>query len=139
FAPRVTVPLHWDSFLGVTPSASLLATRYGAQLDGFNVLSVPIWRTAGEFSIDIRPPAFERIWERPRSKWKHTIEPQFVYKYVTGVNDFARFILIDENDTLTDTNEIQYGVTQHLYHRTENGSRDFISWSLLQKYFFDPT
>src|SRR5262249_36374008 len=57
-----------------------------------------------------------------------------------GVNDFSRIIRIDEYDTLTDTNEIQYSVTQHLYRRAQNGeTQDLISWSLLQKYFFDPT
>ena len=45
------------------------------------------------------------------TKWKHVIEPEIVYSYVNGVNDFARFIRFDEDETLTDTNEIEYGFT----------------------------
>lgn len=140
FAPRMTIPLHWGPYLGVTSTYSLLATGYGAQLNGLNVVDTPAWRTVGEFSMDIRPPTLERVWQRSHSKWKHTIEPQFVYNYATGVNDFARFIRIDEDDTISDTNEMQYSVTQRLYRSTEaGGSQEVLSWSLLQKYFFDPT
>jgi LPS-assembly protein len=56
------------------------------------------------------------------------------------MDDFARFVRFDENETLTDTNEVEYGITQRLYHRTDSGdSEELITWSLTQKYFFDPT
>jgi LPS-assembly protein len=62
------------------------------------------------------------------------------YRYVTGVNNFADFIRYDSNATLTDTNEVEYGVTQHLY--VKQGSEqpvDFLAWTLVQKHYFDPT
>ncbi|HEY1865588.1 MAG TPA: hypothetical protein VGG55_00860, partial [Candidatus Acidoferrales bacterium] len=66
--------------------------------------------------------------------------PEIVYNYVTGVNDFSRFIRIDQDDTITDTNEIEYSVTQRLFRRKAAGnSEEFASWTLLQKYYFDPT
>ena len=126
FAPRMTIPLHLGDFLGVTSTYSVQSTLYGAQLNGFNVVDQATWRTVGELSVDIRPPSFERVWERPHSKWKHTIEPRLVYNYVTGVNDFARFIRIDEDDTISDTNELQYSVTQRLYHKTDAGSKEVL-------------
>ncbi len=140
FAPRVTIPLHWKSWLNVTPSYTYLATRYGVQENAGAIVDQPTWRTVGEFSVDLRPPTLERIWVRPHSKWKHTIEPQIVYNYSTGVNDFARFIRIDQDDTITDTNELQYGITQRLYRKNSAGDiQELASWSLLQKYYFDPT
>ena len=34
---------------------------------------------------------------------------------MTGVNNFADFIRFDSDSTLTDTNEIEYGVTQRFF------------------------
>ena len=140
FAPRVTVPLHWGPWLNVTPTYTLLSTRYGSQLNGDTVVNVPVWRTVGEFGLDLRPPTLERVWTTPTAKWKHTIEPEIVYNYVTGMNDFARFIRIDQDDTITDTNEVQYSITQRLFYRNGSGaSQEVASWTLLQTYYFDPT
>jgi LPS-assembly protein len=140
FAPRVTLPLHWGPWLGVTPTYTFSTMRYGDQVTNGAVAGVPLWRNAGELSVDLRPAAFERVWQTRGSKWKHTIEPAIVYNYVTGVNDFSRFIRIDQDDTITDTNEIEYSVTQRLFRRKAAGtSEEFASWTLLQKYYFDPT
>jgi LPS-assembly protein len=140
FAPRVTIPLHWKSWLGVTSTYSFLATRYGVQQNGSTIVDAPAWRKLGEFRLDLRPPSLERVWERPQSKWKHTIEPRITYTYAIGKNDFTRFIRIDEDDTITNTNEIEYSITQRLFRRTASGaSQELASWSLLQKYYFDPT
>jgi LPS-assembly protein len=90
--------------------------------------------------LDVRPPSFDRVWGASGTKWKHVIEPDIVYNYVTGVNDFSRFIRFDEDETLTDTNEIEYGITQRLYRRKVDGNtEELVSWRLVQKYFFDPT
>ena len=92
--------------------------------------------------MDLRPAALERIWQGAHAKWKHTIEPDIVYNYVTGVNDFTRFIRIDQDDTISDTNEVQYSITQRLFRRRggdASATEEFASWTLLQKYYFDPT
>ena len=68
------------------------------------------------------------------------IEPELTYRYVTGIENFSRFIRFDENDTLTNTNEIEYGVTQRLYRKTAAGqAEEFLSWTIAQKHYFDPT
>jgi len=140
FAPNVTIPLRWGPWLGVTPSFTLRSTRYGTQLENNGTFGPAFVRTTEEFSLDLRPPAFARVWERPASKWKHDIEPDVVYRYVTGVNDFGRFIRFDEDETLTDTNEIEYSLTQRLYRRNgESDAEELVSWRVAQKYFFDPT
>ena len=56
------------------------------------------------------------------------------------MDDFQQTIRFDEDETLTDTNELQYGITQRLYRRTDTGeTEELVSWRLTQKYFFDPT
>ncbi len=140
-APTVTVPLHWGPWLDVTSMFTLRSTHYGGQLQNGNYLGEGFFRTTEEFSVDVRPPTLERIWRGSKTKWKHVIEPEFSYHLVNGVNDFPRFIRFDEDETLTDTNEIEYGVTQRLYRRSsdDEDAQELISWRVVQKYFFDPT
>lgn len=140
FAPRVTVPLHWGPWLGLTTSFTYRITDYGAQLQNGVVVNDSLLRRTSELSVDLRLPTLERIYQTKNSKWKHTIEPTLSYRYVSGINDFGRFVRFDEDDTLTDTNEIEYGVTNRLYRRTADGSpKEFITWRVVQKYYFDPT
>jgi LPS-assembly protein len=148
FAPRVTVPLHFGYWFGVTTSAAFRTTSYGDSLDSAgNISNASIKRNTGEFSVDLRPPTLERYFESPsskkdksRRKYKHTIEPAITYRYVTGVNHFADFIRFDTNATLTDTSEIEYGFTQRLYRKTgDDQPEELLSWRIVQKHYFDPT
>jgi len=143
FAPKVTLPLHLGDWLGVTTSATFRTTYYGDSLSAVSTLSgESITRNTGEFAVELRPPTLERFFDRPRTRrrYKHTIEPTVSYRYVTGVNNFADFIRFDSNSTLTDTNELEYGFTQHLYVKNgDDQPLDFLSWSVVQKHYFDPT
>ncbi len=143
FAPKVTVPFHFGDWLGVTTSATFRTTYYGNSLSSVTTLSgESITRNTGELSVELRPPTLERFFDRPRTRhrYKHTVEPFLTYNYVTGVNDFARFIRFDSDATLTDTSEIQYGLTQHLYIKSgDDQPVDFLSWNLVQKHYFDTT
>lgn len=139
-APNVAIPLHFGPWLGITPSFTLRSTRYSGQEASGAFLNTPLVRTTEEFTVDLRPPAFERVWSSGDSAWKHVVEPRVQYRYVNGVNQFGRFLLFDDDDTLTDTNEMEYGVTQRLFHREATGSaNEFASWELKQKYYLDPT
>jgi LPS-assembly protein len=148
FAPRATVPVHFGPWLGVTTSAAFRATRYGDALNSAGLVSgTSISRHTGEITVDLRPPALERFFDRAslekdksHRRYKHTIEPAFTYRYVTGVNNFADFIRFDSNATITDTNEIQYGFTQRLFLKEGDGQpEELLSWSIFQKHYFDPT
>ncbi len=138
--PRVVVPLRWGPWLGVTTSYTARVTSYGAQLMNGVVVDDPTHRITGELNVDLRPPTLERIWGNSGSKWKHTIDPEIEYNYVRGVNQFDRFIRYDDDETLTDTNEFMYSITQRLFRRKGDGQADeLVSWKIAQKYYFDPT
>jgi LPS-assembly protein len=140
FAPSVTLPLRWGPWLGVTPSFTLRSTHYGGEFQNGDFVDHGFFRTTEEVSVDLRPPTLERVWGGSDTKWKHVIEPDIVYRYVTGVDDFQQFIRFDEDETLTDTNEVEYGITQRLYRRSGTGeAEELVSWRLVQKYFIDPT
>jgi len=148
FAPRVTVPLHLGYWLGVTTSAAFRTTSYGESLDpAGNVGVASIKRNTGEFTVELRPPTFERFFDRTslkkdktRHRYKHTIEPALTYRYVTGVNRFADFIHFDSDATLSNTSEVEYGITQRLFRKDGDGQpQELISWRIVQKHYFDPT
>jgi LPS-assembly protein len=139
-SPRITVPLHWGPYLGVTSTFAFRATRYGAQLVSGSVSASPVLRMTGELTVDVRLPSLARIYQSGDTKWKHSVEPVLVYRRVTGVNDFGRFIRFDSDETLTDTNEIEYGITNRIYRKAASGSaEEIITWRLVQKHYFDPT
>ena len=76
--------------------------------------------------MELRPPHLERVFDKEflGRKWKHVIEPRAVYRFVTGVNNFANVLKFDERDILTDTHEVEYGFVTRLYaKRTSNRRR----------------
>jgi len=154
FAPRVTVPFHFGPWLSATSTAAFRTTYYGDSLvPGSGATSPPvlsnrsITRNDGEFRLDFRLPMLERYFGgRPLkttqtiTRFKHTIEPQVTYRYITGIDDFPQFIRFDADATLSNTNEIEYGITQRFWMKSgENQPQELISWRLVQKRFFDPT
>jgi LPS-assembly protein len=140
-APSLTMPWRWGPWLGLTPTFVVRETHYGAQQTPTGaILNTGLNRTTEEVTVDIRPPAFAREWGSRSSRWEHAIEPQIVYRDVNGVDDYPKFIPFDQDETLTDTNEIEYSITQRLFHRSGGDSASqLVSWQLAQKYYFDPT
>jgi LPS-assembly protein len=139
-APSVTIPLHFGPWLDVTSNFTFRSTSYGGRMENNTYVPLGLLRNTEELSIDIRLPVLERIWDEGEEKWKHTIEPYITYRYVAGVEDFAQILRFDQDDTLTDTNEIEYGITQRLFRRIgEDGAEEVVTWRLAEKYFFDPT
>jgi LPS-assembly protein len=148
FAPRLTVPLHFGPWLNATGTAAFRTTYYGDSLASPGTLANrTVTRNDGEFAVDFRFPALERFFVRqskdsskPRRKYKHTIEPELRYRYVTGIDHFSQFIRFDADATLANTNEIQYGITQRLWVKEgEDQPQELASWRLMQKHYFDPT
>jgi len=81
-------------------------------------------RSDAEVEADLRAPVVERTFDSPGvekffdgNDVKHTIEPELTYRYVTGVNNFLSALRFDDVDIVSDTNELEYGVTQRLFLR----------------------
>ncbi|HEX3819647.1 MAG TPA: LPS assembly protein LptD [Candidatus Sulfotelmatobacter sp.] len=83
-------------------------------------------RKSLEGSVEMRPPAIDRIFDREifGHKWKHVVEPRIVYDYVTGVGDFDRVLRFDERDILSDTNEVEYAVVNRLYAKRTSPEKE---------------
>jgi LPS-assembly protein len=148
FAPRVTLPLHFGPWLSATTTAAFRTTYYGASLTPAGAVSTQsLTRNDGEFTFDLRLPTLERVFEpissdksKPRKRYKHTIEPHITYRDITGINNFFQFIRFDADATRTNTNEVEYGVTQRFWTKSgDDQPQELLSWRLVQKHYFDPT
>jgi LPS-assembly protein len=87
-------------------------------------LTEPVNRSSLEMKVVIQPPAIERTFQVPASLRKlfgpevrHTIEPEITWRNVHGIDNFLSILRFDDNDIDSDTDELEYGATQHLYFR----------------------
>jgi LPS-assembly protein len=179
--PEISYPFSADGW-HLRASAGVRDTLYSrsraTQSDpGAVPVELPngINRADAELELEMRAPVVERTFDSAGVEkmlghdLKHTIEPEFTYRYVGGVNNFLNVLRFDDVDVVSDTNELEYGATQRLFlrplkerhcavteesvqrdqektrdpdHASEKkpsgcGDREWISWRLTQKYFFD--
>ncbi len=128
FYPELMIPLH-TKYFNFTFTGGGRVTRYS---DSFNdmrqVVGNSIVRKDGEFTFDVRPVALAKNFyaKDNQFRFRHVIEPYLTYRLVKGIDNFARIIRFDYVDTITDTNEIEFGVTNRFYTRkyTEAVSSD---------------
>jgi LPS-assembly protein len=159
--PRLMLPLHaggWD----LVPAVALRDTSYSIsqkpdlsdlRLGVPTISHSPLNRVDAEASLDLRAPVLTRDFVLPglNRMVRHVIEPEFTYRYVGGIgNQGRRVLLIDTSDIATDTNEIGYSITQRFYARPLHErvcaegescppqSRQWASWQIAQKFFLDP-
>jgi LPS-assembly protein len=134
FRPELVLPLHFDGW-NVLASAAVRETFYNKSrfvprsgVYGPNAtpteLNNSLNRANSDLRLDIRPPVFERTFTVPEkfqrllgSQVRHTIEPQIIYRDIRGINNFLGVLRFDDVDLASDTNEIDYAFTQHLYFR----------------------
>ncbi|MFL6253431.1 MAG: LPS-assembly protein LptD [Pyrinomonadaceae bacterium] len=120
FKPTATLPLDLNGW-GVTLTAGLRATYYSNSIDPVTRLVLPkdVVRGYGEFSLDVRPPALARNFQRGDGQFwfRHVIEPYLTYRNISGISNFHDIIRFDETEAVADTNEIEYGVTNRFFLR----------------------
>jgi LPS-assembly protein len=148
FYPRLTLRLPSISGFSLTPSMGVRETYYGAQISEVTpsgTINRDLNRKYADLNVDLRMPVLERDFS---STWlgtfQHAVEPFAAYRLIRGIEDFDRIIRFDEQDAIADTNEIEYGIVNRIFkeHQTGAGTQEksqFMSFSLRQKYYLDPT
>ena len=167
FYPRASLPLHFDGWT-FRPEAAFRETWYGKSQYPATLEQIPVLRSDGtsrndvEAGFELRPAALERDFSSPWLKHllgadvRHTIEPAVSYRYVAGINNFRQILRFDQTDVASNTNELEYGLTQRLFLRhlpqhpckgdealgpdvlCGGGTRDWVTWRVAQKYYFEP-
>ncbi|HUO61626.1 MAG TPA: LPS assembly protein LptD [Candidatus Acidoferrales bacterium] len=129
--PHLALPLSWNGW-DLRSEVAVRNTFYSQSQNWppYSPSGVPrdatLNRGTVEGTVEFRPPALAKVFEGEvhGRKLKHVIEPRVTYHYVTGVNQFQQTIRFDERDILTDTNELEYGITQRVYARRRESRPD---------------
>ena len=117
--PQVSIPFNFK-YLTLTATAGTRVTYYSNSFNSLRtVIGRDIIRKYGEFELDIRPVALARNFYGKNNafRFRHVIEPYLTYRLVEGVNNFKKLIRFDYTDTETDTNELEFGLTNRFYTR----------------------
>jgi len=153
-APHITSALHLWHF-DLVPSVGIDEAFYGqsqaqntavSQQVGYvayQVVGGKLLTSARDFSADLIFPSLARVFNKKTifgDKLKHVIEPRATYRYVTGIgSDFNRVVRADETDLLTDTNELEFSLTNRIYAKRGNSVNEIFTWELKQKRYFNRT
>jgi LPS-assembly protein len=139
--PTITTAFRWRGF-SLLPSFTMHETAYSQRFAGNAVANSFLTRSAPEVNVDFVMPTVERIFNRKTflgDKLKHVIEPRASYKYVSGVKRFDDVLRFDTIDLLSDTSEVELGITNRLYAKRGDTVTEILTWEVFQKRFFDPT
>jgi LPS-assembly protein len=146
--PRLTMRLPTFKGFSIMPSVGVRETYYGAQLSGgtpTDVVNQSLHRRYADVNIELRMPVLERDFVSARfGGFQHRVEPFVLYRRIYGIRDLDKTIRFDEEDAIADTNEVEYGIINRLFRNkhTDTGTKgryEFMSFGLIQKYYFDPT
>ena len=143
FAPHVSTAFHWKG-INLVPTFGIRETSYGSSVGPTGTfVSQNVLRNSRDFTADLIFPSLERVFKAPTwmgDKVKHVIEPRVTYKNVSGIDNFGQIIRFDDTDILSDTNQVEFSLTNRLLTKDKNGTvTDFLSWELAYERYFDPT
>ena len=133
-SPYLSLPTFFHGWT-FRPEVGVRETYYTQRLQGGGEVAVgkaindPINRNVFSASMEIRPPTASKIFDRKLFGYvmKHTIEPQVIYRYQTGIDNFSQIIRFDQRDILADTNEVEYGVVNRLFAKKTKSSPSVFS------------
>jgi LPS-assembly protein len=125
YSQRQSLSTSWINVPPRNPGDKLSSTPASA-ITVTDVVDQYINRKAAKGSAELRPPALQRVFDHPvfGAKLKHVVEPAVVYRKVSGIDNFADILRFDLRDVLSDTNEVEYGITQRLYAKRISPPQD---------------
>ena len=127
--PSFEVPVIRSSAFNWTHQFGVRETLYTHSLHPY-VEQNSLNRFVFDYETQFSGPTFEKDY----GTWRHVIEPSITYRYTTGAQRFRETIVVDDVDLITNTNEVEYALTNRFISKYE-----FLSWRVAQKVFFDPT
>ncbi len=119
FHPQVILPFN-TKYFNFTATAGGRVTYYSNSFNDMRrVGGDSLIRKYGEFEFDVRPVALAKNYygKNDSFKFRHVIEPYATYRYVKGIDNFRNIIRFDHTDTVTDTNEVEFGIINRIYTR----------------------
>ncbi|RPI27639.1 MAG: LPS-assembly protein LptD [Acidobacteria bacterium] len=146
--PRAYVSIPLFQGLRATPLLGVRETFYTDSLvptesGGLSVSRDGLHRNYVEMAVNLEGWGLSKVYRsKSGSGWKHTIEPTMRYRYLHGVDEFDQIIRFDENDTVVNTNEVEYNLFNRFFvkRKVDGGmtNHEWLSIRIGQKYFADP-
>ncbi len=127
--PAVEIPILRSSSFDWSQRIGVRETVYTHSRQE-QVLGNAINRFSYDYTSRFTGPQIERDF----GGWKHVIEPSIDYRYITKADRFRTTIIVDDVDLVTNTNEIDYGITNRFFT-----NREVFAWTISQRYYFDPS
>jgi len=146
--PVVRVPFTRWPFLTLDASLAWRATYWTESLDA-NRMQVDESLTRQYFDFQTRAtgPTVNRIWDTPGSgfaqKWKHVIEPSFMFQRVTPIDTFDQIVKFEGTDfAVGRVTRLGYALTNRLYAKPQEGGatatpREIVNVAISQSYYTD--
>lgn len=106
------------------------------------IVDEPLHLYYNMLNANLKGPTFIKIFETPKNKYKHVIEPEINFRYSTQVDDelVKRQVKVDFSDR-PPYSYIGFGFTTSLLKKSKEGEafpKDILSYSVSQSYYFDP-
>jgi len=136
-------PFNKLSFMAINTSLQWRNTFWSDSLDPTDLttrINNPIGRSFFEMAANVNGPSFVKIWDSPRSRFKHTIEPFLQLTHRTPIDNYSRIIKNEYVDQIPgEATSYTYGSSTRLYaKRTDAGTaavaREIVSASIQQTY-----
>lgn len=156
-SPILSLPIKTIPWLKINPEIGYRYTLYDHQVPvdekgkpdpSADLLKDRLTRKYFFSTVEFIGPSFSRIFETPRNfyspKFKHLIEPQFSYNFISSVDNVNSVPYYDYGDTVLEVNEVRYGLVNRLFSKrkvTDEGqavSHEFFTLEISQKYSLDP-
>ncbi len=128
--PSFQLPVLRSSALNWSQRVGFRETFYTESRLPQSISPATLNRGSFDFTSNLTGPQLERDF----GGWRHVVEPTIDYHYIAGADQFRNTLVVDNIDLLTNTNDVEYGITNRFFT-----NREIFSWRIAQKYFFDPT
>jgi len=129
FHPRVEMPIWRGNAFELSQEFGFRETAYSHSLEP-TVQQSALFRSTFDYTASFSGPELTKSY----GQWRHTIQPTVEYRYVTGADRFRETIIVDDVDLVTNTSEVEYGIT----NRILGGDRELLRWRIAQVAYFDP-
>ncbi len=142
FVPRYNlsvVPASWLS-LGLTLESN--HKIYNQQIDpeSGEIIDQPLHAGFQTAEITLQGPTFFRIYEGRKNRYKHVIEPQFVFRWAGKLMNRDNMLQVDYLD-YPSFSYAGFTLATRLFSRARAGAgnaREIMSLALNQRYYLDP-
>jgi LPS-assembly protein len=176
FHPQLSIPWRWQGWSLRAEFAGRDTIYSRSQVPGMTThgggqglpveVDAGLNRKDGEAVLQAMTPAIERVFAmRSGMKIKHVVQANATYRFVGGIDNFQNVLRFDPTDIVSDTNEVEYGLSQRFYIKREKKGpcrimptakqlaagvtspeklpycgqgQPVLSWDLMQKYYFEP-